>query len=448
MAGAEQGLDLRYDKTSVSRWLRGQRPRGEVPEIIAEVLSSRLGRTVSAEDIGLASGTGTTSWVGLRFASTLDEAIEQARELWHVDADTHHRLARTAATGSALVEASRDWLITTADPVVARTGAPGRRVGMTDVDVVGTVTQALVELDHRFGSGFVRPVVVSYLDSVLAVLINGRYRETTGRRLFAAAARLTELAGYMALDTDQLGLAQRCYVQALRLAQAADDRGLGAYVLAAGMSRLAAAVGRAREAVKLARVAQEGSQGRAPEGAQAVFLMAEARGYAQLGDARRCEMLAGRAAEVMTHARCPGAPDWLAHYDEATLADELAHCYRDLHQPGLTAFRAKEAFLALPHTRVRRRTIDLLLLATAQVHDDNVVEACRTAAQAVALLGKLQSALAEQHLDDFTSQLRLYGDDDAVRGFEALARRNGVQLRDPARGHALALPRQTLGAYE
>ena len=28
--GLEHGLDLRYDKTSVTRWLRGQRPRGGV----------------------------------------------------------------------------------------------------------------------------------------------------------------------------------------------------------------------------------------------------------------------------------------------------------------------------------------------------------------------------------------------------------------------------------
>src|SRR5689334_23935212 len=36
MCGAEHGLDLRYDKTSVARWLRGQQPRGRAPAIIAE----------------------------------------------------------------------------------------------------------------------------------------------------------------------------------------------------------------------------------------------------------------------------------------------------------------------------------------------------------------------------------------------------------------------------
>ncbi|MGW3406066.1 transcriptional regulator, partial [Streptomyces zhihengii] len=36
MVGVERGLDLRYDKTSVARWLRGQQPRGRAPSTIAE----------------------------------------------------------------------------------------------------------------------------------------------------------------------------------------------------------------------------------------------------------------------------------------------------------------------------------------------------------------------------------------------------------------------------
>lgn len=42
--GLEHGLDLRYDKTSVTRWLRGQQPRGTTPALIAEVFTRRLGQ--------------------------------------------------------------------------------------------------------------------------------------------------------------------------------------------------------------------------------------------------------------------------------------------------------------------------------------------------------------------------------------------------------------------
>ena len=49
------------------------------------------------------------------------------------------------------------------------------------------------------------PVVVHYLNSVVSGLLAGSYRESVGRQLFAAVARLTELAGYMAVDTGQPG---------------------------------------------------------------------------------------------------------------------------------------------------------------------------------------------------------------------------------------------------
>ena len=61
MCGAEHGLDLRYDKTSVARWLRGQQPRGRAPAIIAEALGRKLGRTVTIDEIGMANGKNLAS---------------------------------------------------------------------------------------------------------------------------------------------------------------------------------------------------------------------------------------------------------------------------------------------------------------------------------------------------------------------------------------------------
>ncbi|MBK3584669.1 transcriptional regulator, partial [Streptomyces sp. MBT57] len=52
-AGRARGLSLRYEHTAVSRWLKGQRPRGQVPDLICEVLGGRLGRPVALDDIGM-----------------------------------------------------------------------------------------------------------------------------------------------------------------------------------------------------------------------------------------------------------------------------------------------------------------------------------------------------------------------------------------------------------
>ncbi|MBL1088180.1 MULTISPECIES: hypothetical protein [Streptomyces] len=418
--GREQGLDLRYDKTSVSRWLRGQQPRGRVPAIIAEALSSRLGRTVSTDQIGMANGNSVTCGVGLHFAADVKDALGQVRELWQMDAESSEALSGTTMGTAALVEPTRDWLISAVDPEVAQSRRLGPRAGLEEVEMVRVTTRALEELDHRVGGGYVRPVVVSCLNSVLSGLFAGSYSETTGRQLFAAAARLTELAGYTAMDTGRPGLAQRYYIQALRLAQAADERCYGGYVLAAGLSRLAVDAGCAREAVQLARAAQEGTRGQAPPAAQALFYVAEARGYALLGDSRTCGMLRDKALEAMAHADPVDAPEWLAHFDRAYLADELAHCHRDLQQPRQAARRAAEALARHPRTRVRRRAIDLLLLASAQVQAGEVEEACRVAEEAVGLLRQLRSALGRKYLEQFLAGLRPYRDTKPASDFAVL----------------------------
>ncbi|CAM5447430.1 transcriptional regulator [Streptomyces xanthochromogenes] len=417
MVGAERGLDLRYDKTSVARWLRGQQPRGRAPGIIAEALGRKLGRTVTIDEIGMANGKNLASGVGLQFSPTVLGAIEQVCELWRSDVGRRDFLSGSTVAASALVEPSRDWLITGADAQVARNA--GQRVGAADVEAVKAMTDALVRLDHQFGAGHVRPVVVHYLNSVVSGLLAGSYRESVGRQLFAAVARLTELAGYMAVDTGQPGLAQRYYIQALRLAQAADDRGYGGYVLAASMSHLAAQLGNPREIAQLARAAQEGARGRVTPRAEAMFYAAEARGHALLGDARTCQAVAGRALTAL-EAADPGSgddPSWIAHFDHAYLADELAHCHRDLGQSEAAARRAEESLAGHPETRARRRAIGLILLASAQVQQREVEEACATGTRAVELLGTLRSNRGADYLEDLQVRLEPYGDEPAVREF-------------------------------
>ncbi|MCX4550189.1 transcriptional regulator [Streptomyces sp. NBC_01387] len=417
MVGAERGIDLRYDKTSVARWLRGQQPRGRAPGVIAEALGRKLTRTVTIDEIGMADGKNLASGVGLHFAPTVIGAIEQVCELWRSDVGRRDFLSGSTVAASALVEPSRDWLITGADPQVAR--AAGARVGRSDVEAVRATTAALTELDHRFGSGHVRPIVVHYLNSVVSGLLAGSYRDGVGRELFGAVARLTELAGYMAVDTGQPGLAQRYYIQALRLAQAAGDRGYGGYVLAASMSHLAAQLGNPREIAQLARAAQEGARGRVTSRVESMFYAAEARGHALMGDARTTQAVAAQALAAMDRAESGKEsgddPEWITHFDPAYLADELAHCHRDLGQGAAGVRRAEEALAGLPVTKTRRRAIGLVLLATAHVQEREVEEACRTGTRAVELLSTVRSHRGADYLDDLRERLEPFGEEKSVR---------------------------------
>lgn len=152
-----------------------------------------------------------------------------------------------------------------------------------------------------------------------------------------------------------------------------------------------------------------------------MFLAAEARGHALLGDAHTCRTVAGRAQAALERAepRSGDDPAWIAHFDHAYLADELAHCYRDLGRPEAAAHHAADALDGHPESRARRRAIGLVLLATAQVQQREVEQACHTGTRAVELLGGLRSSRGAEYLDDLQQRLEPYADEPAVREFGA-----------------------------
>ncbi len=134
-------------------------------------------------------------------------------------------------------------------PAVPGMPAAGQRVGQADVAAICEVTQTFLRLDNLFGGGRSRSTVVRYLhDEVAPLLRSGNYTDAVGRELFAAAAELTRLAGWMAYDLEQHGLAQRYLIQALRLAGQAGDHALGGEILA-GMSHQAVYVGQPDDAL-------------------------------------------------------------------------------------------------------------------------------------------------------------------------------------------------------
>ncbi len=468
MCGREHGLDLRYDKTSVARWLRGQRPRGQAPAMIAEALGRKLGRAVTLDEVGMADSRHSGTALGLVYAPTVTAAVEQVCELWRADVGRREVLTRATPVASALVEPSRDWLISAPGPPLARTA--GRPVTRTDVAAVRDTTATLAALDRRHGSGHYRPVTVHYLNSVVSGLLAGRYDDAIGRELLAAAARMTELAGGMAVDACLPGIAQRYYVQALRLADAAGDRPFGGYVLAAGMSRLAAALGNHREVVQLARTAREGTRDRVPPRAEALFSAAEARGAAGLGDEAAFRESAARARAALEQAEAagtraagaaggpgasgasgtPGAPGaagaagttgaaraaggvrdpgrapargrepaWLARFDRSALAYELACSLLELGRYEAAQRRAEEALAGLPESSVRLRCLALAALGRAQSGRREPAQACRSGTRALRLLDGLASGRAATELARLARSLQPYEADPAVREFAA-----------------------------
>ncbi|MFJ2212464.1 regulator [Streptomyces sp. NPDC101062] len=536
--GLEHGLDLRYDKTSVTRWLRGQQPRGTTPALIAEVFTRRLGRRLSAQDLGLDACAPV--YAGLEFASTPEEAVDIVGGLWRKDSGSHNELRKIAFTPAGLVVPSRDWLIGRADERVAHPGlaaagpggpagngpagpaglagpapsagpapaagltgpaapggslpgrtadlvpqrpgrgpgsprvpaqaqppahaqiqgrpsaavpvpalapahappplhtarlsppspssppsvprprterAVGQRVTAGDIEALRSVGDLFRALDHAYGGGHARQALVRYLEHEVEPMLRGQYGESTGRRLFAAAADLTRLAGWTSYDIAAHGLAQRYFVQALRLSQAAGDRVYGSYVLVT-MSRQAVYLGHGREAVQLARVAQQGVGASAPPVVQALLHSAEARGHGVLSEARACAASLVRAERALEAAR-PGdeTPRWARFFDEAQFADELAHCHRDLQQYRVCVQHAERSLQLRAPEYARSRLFCRVVLACGRLGLGELDQACLLGAEAAQQAAEMRSARAVEYVRDFERRLEPYRDATAVRNY-------------------------------
>ncbi|GHF42695.1 hypothetical protein GCM10018790_20670 [Kitasatospora xanthocidica] len=516
--GLEHGLDLRYDKTSVTRWLRGQQPRGATPALIAEVFTRRLGRRLTAQDLGLDACAPV--YAGLEFAETPQEAVDIVASMWRKDNGPQSELRRIAFTPAGLVVPSRDWLIGRTDERVARdgstlarpdtatgppppgtaaaTGAPGQgtpgasatspargpvggapglhggpgaptarstagttgtaptigrvptqsrrppvaveppysdparesrpalRVGRGDIAAIRAVGDLFRALDHAYGGGHARQALVRYLESEAEPMLRGRYGEQIGRALFGAVADLTRLAGWTSFDIAAHGLAQRYFVQALRLSQAAGDRALGGYVLVT-MSQQAVHLGHGREAVQLARVAQQGVGTAVPPVVQSLMHAAEARGHGLLGDVRSCTTALVRAERALAASRTGDElPAWARYFDEAQLSDEFAHCYRDLQQWRTAAQHAEKSLRLRSPAYARSRIFCRLVLATARLGMGDLDEACTMATDALRAAGEMRSARSLEYVRDFHRRLTPYRGSPVARAFEETARQAGV----------------------
>lgn len=152
-----------------------------------------------------------------------------------------------------------------------------------------------------------------------------------------------------------------------------------------------------------------------------MFFAAEARGHALLGDAHSFEVVAGRAVRALERAEPESGddPSWIAHFDQAYLADELAHCHRDLGQAEEAARAAEESLDGHPETRARRRAIGLVLLASAHVQRREVEQACHTGTRALELLATLRSSRGAEYLDDLKDRLDPFAGEPVVREFGA-----------------------------
>ncbi|MGW6062828.1 MFS transporter [Streptomyces sp. NPDC055189] len=448
--GAQRGLTLRYDKTSVARWVsKGMVPQGAAPHLIAAAIGQKLGRPVPLHEIGLADADPAPE-VGLAFPRDVGAAVKSATELYRLDlagrraggGGIWQSLAGSFAVSAYATPASR-WLITPADSSVARDVTPDEpremvhpgdgtdsasggqpiKVGHSDVVKLREAAEDARRWDSKYGGGDWRSSMVpECLRVEAAPLLLGSYSDEVGRSLFGASAELTRLAGWMAFDTGQQEAAQRYYIQALRLARAAADVPLGGYVLAS-MSLQATYRGFGDEGVDLAQAALERNRGLATARTMSFFRLVEARAHARASDAQAAGA-ALRAAEGWLERARDGDndPSWLGFYGYDRFAADAAECYRDLKAPRQVRRFTEQALSRPTEEFVRSHGLRLVVSAVAELESGNLDAACEQGTRALEVAGRISSARTTEYVKDLLHRLEPYGDEPRV-----------VELRERAR---------------
>ncbi|MFG3426229.1 tetratricopeptide repeat protein [Streptomyces californicus] len=303
---------------------------------------------------------------------------------------------------------------------VNRAGAV--RVGTGEVDAVRAMTKGLGDAAAELGGGHARHLVVRYLTEDVARWLNGTYNETTGRALYSATSQLVHLAGWMAQDEGNQGMAQQYYGHAHALAAEAGDpessatalRGLAVQAIDLGPKFAAVALRLSERCVQEARTIDD------PR-AVSYYQTTLADAAALDGD-RRTAGLALAASQTAIE-RDPGRPpgeSWASHFSIGRWA----------HHSGMILSRLGDLDSAVEHLeqaldihgldRRRSRAIVLADLGKVRLRQGDLDEALATWTEFLDCADGVRSVKIGEAAEDMSARLDRYR---GVAEADALVRR-------------------------
>src|SRR6266545_985120 len=358
--------------------------------------------------------------LGPVWASSLVATVEAVGTLWRADLERRSAIIGSAWIASGFALSSRAWLASPHDAEVSR--AVGRRVGQADVDALWSMCHAFADADHQLGGGYARSTVVHYINDVVHPLLEGSYTDEIGRRLMAAAARVCDLSAFMAFDSGRQGLAQRQYVQALRLAKASGNETLGVHILA-DMSMQAHYLN-APQALELAEAGVRTASACGSYASLARCSALAARVHAKRGDAAACWKSMTEAESALARARSADEPAWIRFFTHQQLYAEFMYAAGDLGHAAMVR-RFAPAVVATTDSMQRRRVLATATLAATYATssedgnaDADVERACAILGEIVPVAGALTSLRSLEAVNRVRRKLAPYAQQPAVKEIE------------------------------
>lgn len=270
---------------------------------------------------------------------------------------------------------------------------------------IQATAQAFQTADRRVGGGVLYPSVVRYLNQEIGPRLLDPAEGVHGSALFAAAASMTEIAGWMSHDCGQDTMAHQYFDRAFRLASAAHDRALAGNACAS-MAHLAIELDQADNALRIATVGLDGT--RETAGVQRLIARLHsmrARAFALRGELSSCTQELAAADRRLASATSEAAADWIATFDDASLASEAALCFLQLNEYQEAERQAREVIRLRSGDRVRSRAFGQLTLANILLEAGRPGEAASLGQEVCQLTSSLSSARVTQRLNELGHSL-------------------------------------------
>ncbi|MET9294087.1 transcriptional regulator [Streptomyces sp. NPDC003077] len=404
--GRSLGIPLATNRTTVWKWEQGQEPDADAQRVLADLLR------VSYEQ---ARAEGWPRWLpvwevtGLTAPWTEAGTVEALSDL--VGSGRTDRRGFLTITGAALAGLAASW----ADaPSAVAAALNGDRVTDMMLSTIEQRISTLRVLDDQLGGARLLEQARGDLALVTGLLSGGRYTDVVRLRLYALAARVSHLTGWMAYDAGLRSAGQRYYVGALRGARTAGDDAFGAFVLAE-MGVHVSEAGRTSERVGLVSTAIDHAP-RSLSSRTRIFLhLHKAEALSRDGDQREAGAAVNRAMSLWTRHEAEGNPDWLDWFGEAQLKSTEG---KVLLRSGQVERAMSSLETSVASAAPRDKAVRSSRLAEARLAGGDLEGALDAANHGAKLLeDRVTSVRALGRLKEFSTRLESHKSEPAVREF-------------------------------
>lgn len=284
-------------------------PREPLPALAAYILSRHLGRIVTVGELWHGRAADAALFLpadaGMDRPWTLASTMLVAED-WLLGGLVDRRMF-LSVSGAALARAVSLYLA--AHGPAGSCLQPG---SFPDDPLVMQIESSIPQLqlldDERGGAAGLSYVGVQ-VRAVLLVLREGGHTDAITRRLLVALSDLSQLAGWMAFDAGQHGLAQRYFFTGLRSAHDSGYHAMEAHILA-DLAFQATSMGQSADGAALGEAAARMAE-RTPASVRASVSSRLAYAYAGAGRVTECERAWLESRDQLASRRPEQDPEWM-----------------------------------------------------------------------------------------------------------------------------------------